>query len=77
MLLQLEMRLPQTASEAASSVMSAWCEALPPHHCVLTVLPKPAPFGATYLRLGNQSFSDQLHLEAVGIKSMTKKYLWD
>lgn len=73
MLLKLEIHLPQTASEAASSVVSAWCEALPLHHCVLTVLPKLAPFGATHFRLGNQSFSDQLHLEAVGMKEYDKE----
>lgn len=72
-LLKLEIHLPQTASEAASSVVTASCEAIPLHHFVPTVLPKLAPFGATHFRLACQSFSDQLHLEAVGMKEHDKE----
>lgn len=73
MLLKLEIHLPQTATEAASSVVSAWCEAIPLHHCALTVLPKLAPLGAPHFRLGHQSFSDRLHLEAIGMKEYDKE----
>lgn len=73
MLPKLEIHLPQTATEAASSVVSAWCEAILLHHCALTVLPKLAPLGAPHFRLGHQSFSDRLHLEAIGMKEYDKE----
>lgn len=73
MLLKLEIHLPQTATEAASSVASLWCEVISLHHCALTVLPKLAPPGATHFKLGHQSFSDRLHLEATGMKEYDKE----
>lgn len=58
---------------SASLCCDCTCEAIPLHHFVLTVLPKLAPFGATHFRLACQSFSDQLHLEAVGMKEYNKE----
>lgn len=66
-----KIHLPQTAPVVASSVVTVWSN--PSTSRCSDSDTKPTPPAATHFMLGLQSFSDQLHLEVVGMKEYDKQ----